>query len=262
MGKKILVLASNVGLWAEELQAPWDILKRAGHDLTLGTRQGIKPLPMKISMDEQFIDPFQHYQVNPPAVVARTNELLNNGEWERPIKTQDAKMADYDSIVIVGGPGAALDLVGNPDVHALLVEAFRDDKLMGALCYAVAAFVWARNPANGKSIIYGKTVTAHPMEWDFKLDMDYELVGETPGNEGTDLITRGFAFPLQVIVEDAVGPDGTVISDETANREKPCVAYDWPFVTALSVESSIAFGEKLAEVLASREAAPVGSAAG
>lgn len=250
MGSNVVVLASNVGLWAEELQAPWDALRNAGHRLTLATHLGKKPLPLVISMDADFSDPFQHYHVNPPEVVARTRELLENGEWDRPIKIQDARMEDYDAIVIVGGPGAALDLVGNPNVHDLLVTAYRSNKLMGALCYAVGAFVWARHPETGKSIIYGKHVTAHPKQWDFKDDMAYQLWGATPDNAGTDLITRGFAFPLQVIVEDAVGPDGRVTSDFTANRDKPCVAVDWPFVTALSVESSIAFGQQLVEILA------------
>lgn len=249
MGKKVLVLASNVGLWAEELQAPWDALKNAGHDLTLATHRGLKPLPLVISMDPEFIDPFQNYNVNPIEVVSRTQELLTNGEWDHPIKISDARMEDYDAIVIVGGPGSALDLVGNPNVHELLVDAYGSNKLMGALCYAVGCFVWARRPEDGKSIIRGKTVTAHPAAWDFKDDMDYKLVGATPQNPGTDLITPGFAFPLQVVVEDAVGSDGTVVSDASANREKPCVRYDWPFVTALSVESSIAFGDKLVEVL-------------
>lgn len=252
MGKKVLVLASNVGLWAEELQAPWDALKKAGHDLTLATHKGLKPLPMQISMNPDFIDPFQNYHVNPQEVVDRTHELLSNGEWDNPIKIQDARMSDFDAIVIVGGPGSALDLVGNPNVHDLLTEAFQSDKLMGALCYAVGCFVWSRNPETGKSIIQGKRVCAHPKEWDFKDDMTYDLVGTGGDNQGTNLVTRGFVFPLQVIVEDAVGPDGHVTSDHNANREQPCVEYDWPFVTALSVESSIAFGDKLVEVLASR----------
>ena len=170
-------------------------------------------------MDAEFIDPFQHYNVNPVEVVTRTQELLDSGEWDNPIKIKDASMDDYDAIVIVGGPGSALDLVGNPNVHELLVEAYKSDKLMGGLCYAVGCFVWARRPEDGKSIMRGKTITAHPAEWDFKDDMDYSLVGATADNPGTDLITPGFAFPLQVIVEDAVGPDGTVIADATANRD-------------------------------------------
>jgi hypothetical protein len=49
--------------------------------------------------------------------------------------------------------------------------------------------------------------------------------------------------------EDAVGPNGKVYSNPATNRDNPQVLFDYPFVTALSVESSIAFGEKLVEVL-------------
>ena len=79
--------------------------------------------------------------------------------------------------------------------------------------------------------------------------MGYDLVRASPENPGTNLVSQGFAFPLLVIVEDAVGPNGRVYSDPTANRTKPQVHFDYPFVTALSVESSIAFGDKLVEVL-------------
>ena len=66
------------------------------------------------------------------------------------------------------------------------------------------------------------------------------------------MVTPGFLLPLQDVVEDAVGPNGTCVADEGANREKPCVVYDWPFVTALSVESSIEYGRKLVDVLTSK----------
>jgi putative intracellular protease/amidase len=48
---KVLVIASNYGVWAEELQGPWDALRQAGHDLTLATYLGKTPLPGAISMD-------------------------------------------------------------------------------------------------------------------------------------------------------------------------------------------------------------------
>ncbi len=250
MSKKILVLASNVGLWAEELQAPWDALKKAGHELTLATPKGLTPLPMELSMNKDFVDPMQNYNVNPPEVVDRCNEILDNGEWDNPIKIEDANMDDYDTLVLVGGPGSALDIVGNPFVHRLCETAYKQGKILGALCYAVGAFVWARDEDTlHRSIAYGHKLVAHPREWDFTGNMNYPLVRATDENKGTDIVTQGFAFPLQVIVEDAVGPNGKVFSDPTANREKPQVHYDHPFVTALSVESSIAFGDKLVEVL-------------
>lgn len=248
---KILVVASNYGVWGEELQAPWDALRKAGHDLTLATYLGKTPLPGKISMDPDFVDPMQKVKMNPPELIARINEILDTGEWSSPIRTADANMADYDALVVVGGAGSALDVAGNGLVHRLVLDAYKGGKVIGALCYAVGALALTRDPDNGgKSVIYGKTVTAHPHAWDFVGDLEYDVVRATPDNPNMKLKTAGFVFPLQPMVEDAVGPDGTVHSDPSTSRERPSVQWDPPFVTGLSVESAVAFGDKLVEVLA------------
>ncbi len=250
MGKKVLVIASNYGLWAEELQAPWDALKQAGHELTLATYKGMTPLPSKMSMDPNFVDPMQGVAINPQEVVDRVNEILDTGEWDNPIKISDANMDDYDALVMVGGAGSALDIAGNMEVHNLIYQAYKSNKVIGALCYTVAALAFTRDPDNGnKSVIYGKHVTAHPHEWDFVGDHAFEFVRETPENPGMKLTTNGFVFPLQFMVEDAVGDSSKVASDPTTNRENPSVVWDAPFVTGLSVESSAAYGAKLVEIL-------------
>jgi putative intracellular protease/amidase len=249
MSKNVLVIASNYGLWAEELQGPWDALTAAGHNLTLATYKGVPPLPLIFSEDPDFFDPAQGVRVNTAEVVARVKELIASGAWANPIKVADANMDDYDALVLVGGPGAPLDITGNPTVHRLVEKAYGDEKIIGALCYAVGALVWSRWPDNrGKSVINGRTIVAHPREWDFTGDLPYPLDGTSEDNPGTNLVTPGFVYPLAVIVEDAVGDGGKVIS-EPASREHPLVHYDHPFVTALSVESSSAFGAKVAEVL-------------
>jgi putative intracellular protease/amidase len=250
MSKNVLIIASNYGLWAEELQGPWDALNAAGHNVTLATYKGKPPLPLIFSEDPDFVDPAQDVRVNTPEVVARVKELISSGAWANPIKVADANMDDYDTLVLVGGPGAPLDITGNPAVHRLAEKAYGDGKIIGALCYAIGALVWARYPDNrGHSILWGRTVVAHPREWDFTGDLPYPLDGTTEDNPGTDIVTPGFVYPLAVIVEDAVGPDGKVLSDPKTSREHPSVNYDHPFVTALSVESSSAFGDKLVEVL-------------
>lgn len=252
---KILILASNHGLWAEELQAPWDALTAAGHDLTLATFRGLTPLPLALSLDSEFIDPLLHTTINPPEVVARVRELLSSGAWDSPIKIDDAEMVNYEVLIIVGGPGAAIDLTGNPKVHKLLIEAWQKDKMIASLCYGVGALVWARKPDDyKKSIIEGKTIVAHPHEWDYDAMLGYTLDGATAENPSPDIITPGFIFPLRAIVEDAVGPTGRVISPPETTRATPVVHYDAPFLTALSVESSIAFGNKIVEVLGSAQA--------
>lgn len=250
MGNKILIIASNYGLWAEELQAPWDALKQAGHELTLATYKGFTPLPFALSMDPDFIDPMLKVPMNPPELLCRVNQILDTGEWDNTIKISDACMADYDTLVIVGGPGAALDIVGNMFVHKIILDAYKTGKVIGTLCYAVGALAFTRDPDNGnKSIIYSKSIVAHPHAWDFDVDIKYDVVRATDVNPGIKMQTCGFAFPLQYLIQDAVGPDGKVIADLNANRNKPCVYWDKPFVTAQSVESSSAFGLKMVEVL-------------
>jgi putative intracellular protease/amidase len=250
MSKNVLFMASNYGLWAEELQAPWDAVRGAGHYVTLATYLGRTPLPITASMDPDFFDPQQKYYMNPPEVVDRVNQILDSGEWDNPTKIADVTAADFDAVVVVGGPGAPLDLTGNLKVHNLLVDGYKSGKCIAAMCYGVAALAFSRDTDDGyKSIAYGRTVTAHPHAWDFAFDLRYSLVRSTTSNPGTDIVTPGFVFPLQYMMEDAVGPEGRVIADTTANRQNPCVCCDGSFITALSVESAILFGEKIVEKL-------------
>jgi putative intracellular protease/amidase len=251
MAIKVLMLAPNYGGWGEEQQAPWDIFRKAGFEVTLATPRGKKPLPLTASVDPDFIDPIQNYHVNPPEVCKRVKELVDSREWESAIKIADAKMSDYDAIVLTCGPGAILDINGRKKVHDMLLEASRTGKLIGALCYAVASLVFTRDPKKKyKSIIYGKKITAHPRAWDFHFDLDHSfLYGITPDNQPTNVVTPGFIYPLQDIATDAVGPKGKVAFADNATREKPSVVYDHPFVTGCSVESSIAFANKIVGIL-------------
>jgi len=250
---KVLICATNYGSWGEELQAPWDIIKKAGHDVTLATPLGKKPLPLEVSVDPDFVDPIINFNVNPPEVCKRIKELTDGNEWANPITFKDARMNDYDTIVLTGGLGAMIDMCNSFNIHKLIMDAYRSNKLIGALCYAVTTLVFIRDQQNdNKSIIYGKKITAHPAAWDFygpEWDFTYDLYGATPDNNGTDVHTPGFLWPIEHLVRDAVGPNGQCISREGANRDDPEVAYDWPFITGTSVESSIAYGEKIVEVL-------------
>ncbi len=252
--KKVLICATNYGTWGEELQAPWDIIKAAGHDVTLATPLGKKPLPLAVSVNPDFLDPVINAKTNPPDVCKRIKELTDGNEWAHPVKFRDAKMADYDALVLTGGLGAMIDMANNWNLHKLILDALRANKLVGALCYSVSTLVFLRDPQlDMKSVIYGKRIAAHPASWDFygpDWDFTYDLYGATPDNKGTDVHTPGFLWPMEHLVRDAVGPHGTCVSNYKANRDNPEVAFDWPFVTGTSVESSIAYGKKIVEVLA------------
>jgi putative intracellular protease/amidase len=250
---KVLMIATNYGSWAEELQAPWDACKKAGFEVTLATPKGKKPLPFKISIDPNFVDPVQNVKTNPEWVCDRCKELVDGDEWANPKKFTEVNMDDYDAIVLTGGPGANLDMANCWELHQLIMRAYKTGKIVAALCYAVSTLVFCRDPENDyKSIIWGKRITAHPRAWDFYgpgMAMVYDVYGATEDNKGTDVITPGFPWPVEDLVRDAVGPNGACIARINANREDPQVYYDHPFITGTSVESSIAYGDKIVEVL-------------
>lgn len=253
---RVLIIATNYGSWAEELQAPWDACKKAGFEVTLATPQGKKPLPFKISVDPDFVDPVQNVKPNPDWVCKRCKELVDGDEWAHPKKIADCNMDNYDAIVLTGGPGANLDMCNLWELHRLIMDAYKSDKIVAALCYAVSTLVFCRDPENDyKSIIYGKRITAHPRAWDFYgpgMQMIYDVYGATEDNKGPDVITPGFQWPIEDLVRDAVGPNGACIARINASRDDPQVYYDHPFITGTSVESSIAYGNKVVEVLKKR----------
>ncbi len=249
---KILFIASNYGLWGEELQAPWDACRKAGFENTLATYKGITPLPLGVSAEAGFVDPVQNVVMTPESVAARVNQILDDGEWDTPIKTKDARMEEYDAIALIGGPGAGFDMTGSMTVHKLVQKAYSQGKTVCAICAAVATLGYVRHPEKNCSIIRGKNVAAHPRAWDFDFDLPYILARQTDDNNGSTIVTPGFILPVQYILEDATGDPSLVKAVANANRDNTVVVHDEPFITAQSVESSVAFGEKIVEVLKSR----------
>jgi putative intracellular protease/amidase len=254
MAKKVLMIATECGSWGEELQAPWDACKKAGFEVTLATKNGKKPLPLTISVDPDFFDAVQKYKTNPKEVCDRCKELVDGHEWDNPKKWDDCNMDDYDCIALTGGLGAMIDMCNCWELHRLIMDAYKGGKIVAGLCYAVASFVFLRDPENDyKSIIYGKKICAHPRAWDFYgpgMGAGYAVYGATEDNHGIpELVTPGFLYPLEDLVREAVGPNGACIARISTSREDPQVYYDHPFITGTSVESSIAYGNKIVEVL-------------
>ena len=88
--KRVLIIATECGSWAEELQAPWDACKKAGFEVTLATKNGKKPLPFQISVDPDFVDGVQNVKTNPDWVCKRSKELVDGDEWHIPRSSPSA----------------------------------------------------------------------------------------------------------------------------------------------------------------------------
>jgi putative intracellular protease/amidase len=266
--KKILAVMSEWGYWGIELVGPLKKLEAAGYSFDFVTPKGKRSPALPPSYDTTYMDPPLGVCVTTPEdaemvkAFEKTNDLdrtTSLAEWfpERPYysaanflrnlesyyearKTaQKAATEAYDAILLVGGSGPIVDMVNNQRVHDLIL-GFWDAKMpIGAICYGVATLVFARDFNERKSIISGKNVTGHCIEYDYH---------DGTGFVGTDFNMGPPPYVLEYILSDAVGPEGQYHGNF---GKRTSVIVDYPFITARSTPDSFPAGQKLVEVLES-----------
>ncbi|WP_204058675.1 type 1 glutamine amidotransferase domain-containing protein [Microbispora corallina] len=265
MSRRILVLLSEYGYWGEELLGPITAFDREGYESVFATPTGKRPRALPPSLDPGYVDPPLGRSVTTPEVAVAARELdesnrldapLSLSAWlpERPYDSEpdhlrrleayyrelgevDADIEQYDALVIVGGSGPIVDLANNGRVHDLILAFLRADKPILAECYGIACLAFARDWEDRRSIIWGKHVTGHCKEYDYK---------DGTGFLGVDFNMGPPPYPLEYILRDATGPDGRYHGN--VGRETSVIV-DYPFVTARSTPDSFLSGEKLVDVL-------------
>lgn len=265
MAKKVLCILSEYGYWGEELVGPLEALDAHGYEVVFATSKGRRPPALPPSMDPTYFDPPLGRGVTSPEMAAKTKawdqnprlaQPVNLSTWlpERPyrassnyLREQEAynnhlddvshQLDEYAALLIVGGSGPIVDMVNNYRVHELVLDFHKKNKPIAAECYGVTCLAFARNQEDRKSIIAGRHVTGHPIEYDYQ---------DGTGFVGTDLNMGPPPYPLEYILRDAVGPTGQFhgnVGHETS------VIVDYPFITARSTADSVLCGQMLIEVL-------------
>lgn len=263
--KKILFVLSEFGYWGEELVGPLETVEKAGYQVVFATSRGRIPHALPPSMDDTYIDPplgrtvvskEMAEKVKAIEASSRLHTPINLSELlpERPymssntylrdfeaynigVEKAEEKLREYDSLVLVGGSGPLVDMVNNQRIHDLIMAFYRQGKPIAAECYGVACLAFAREYWIRKSIIWGKRVTGHPLEYDYK---------DGTGFLGVDFNMGPPPYPLEFILRDAVGPDGQFIGN--VGRTISAIV-DYPFITGRSTADSYKTGELLVAVL-------------
>jgi putative intracellular protease/amidase len=237
-----------------------------GYDVVFATPTGRRPHALPPSMDPEYVDPPLGRSVTSAEVAEKVKAIdtsprldnpLNLSELmpERPyhseenflrkeeayFKERDEKakwfLDRYDALLIVGGSGPIVDLVNNQRLHDLILAFYDADKLIGAECYGVTCLAFARNWEERRSIISGKHVTGHCIEYDYKYGT---------GFMGTNFVMGPPPYPLEWILRDATQPGGAYVGNY---GHETSVIVDYPFVTGRSTPDSYLTGQKMVEVL-------------
>lgn len=264
--KKVLIILSEWGYWGEELIGPLETFDKAGYEVTFATPTGKRPTPLPPSMDPNYVDPPLGKSVTSEEVAKKVQELDKSNRYDKPVnlseimpempyfsspslirdleayykgidKARAEFLSQFDALLIVGGSGPIVDLANNQRIHDIILSFLKMDKPVGAECYGVACLAFARELEDRKSIIWGKHVTGHCKEYDYK---------DGTGFVGADINMGPPPYPLEYILRDATGPDGAYIGNF---GKETSVIVDYPFITGRSTPDSYLTGEKMVEVL-------------
>ena len=264
--KRILIVVSEYGYWGEELIGPLETFDKAGYEVDFITPTGKRPVAITVSMDPDYVDPPLGRSVTAPEVAEKVKALdtsprlddpidLSQIMPERPYHSEESflrkmeayyKKVDnetkafvdkYDALLIVGGSGPIVDLVNNERLHALILAFYRANEPIGAECYGVTCLAFARNWEDRRSIISGKHVTGHCIEYDYKYGT---------GFMNTNFVMGPPPYPLEWILRDATQPGGAYHGNY---GHETSVIVDYPFITGRSTPDSYLTGEKMVEVL-------------
>lgn len=263
---RILLVLSEYGYWGEELVGPKEMLEKAGFILDFATPCGKRPHALDPSMDASYIDPPLGKPVVSEEMAEKVKALEASDELDHPLSLKElfpldrpymsspdylrtfeeynlniekaAEYCDrYDALVLAGGSGPIVDMVNNVRVHDLIRIFYEADKPVAAECYGVACLAFARDYWLRKSLIWGKHVTGHPLEYDYL---------DGTGFFGVDFNMGPPPYPLEFILRDAVGPEGMFHGNVGKNIS---ALVDYPFITGRSTADSYKTGELLVKVL-------------
>lgn len=269
MSKKVLVAVSEHGFWAEELLKPTDRLRAAGIEFDIVVATG-KELPFAdgACLDASYVDP----PLGRPVTSPEMEERAKNTDWEaffanrialtdfmpiRPYLSAEGRylpsleqyyvdraaawerISEYDGLLMVGGGGAVVDMVNNNRLHDLILGFYYAGKPIAAECYTVTALAFARELDTRTSILRGRHVTGHTIEYDY-------TSGWAVWANGGYFAFEAPPFPLEYILRDTVGPEGQFHGN--VGRITSVIA-DYPFVTSRSVACSDELGQVFVRVL-------------
>ncbi len=157
----ILIATSTTDFDPTEVAVPWDVLTRAGHDITFATDTGeIGQCDMRMINGQGFgiLKPFL---VAPRSVAQTYSRLLEDPAFKAPIPYDAIRPENYDALLLPGGHAKGIiPYLESATLHHSITAFFRADKPVGAICHGVVAACRAVDQTTGKSVLHGRKTTA------------------------------------------------------------------------------------------------------
>lgn len=199
--KRILLVTTSAnnmnghptGLWLEELATPYILFTLSRFNVDIVSIKG-----GKVPLDQWSIP------IDILPIFKYVKPLLQN---TKPISS--VNFLNYDAILFCGGHGAIVDFPNNPYVANLILNMYRNRRIVAAVCHGVAGLVNVKDEY-GSFFVTGKRITGFTNEEEKAV----HLADRVPFLLESKLIKEGALFYETPIFTSHVVVDGNLITGQ------------------------------------------------
>jgi putative intracellular protease/amidase len=163
-----------------EVAVSWRVLLGEGHRVVFATPSGHRAQADELMVTGRGLDPWglvpglDHLTLvgrvlrADKAGRAAYAALSEDAGFRSPLHWAEARRSVFDALVLPGGHRARgmRDYLESAEVRRIVVDAFRAEKPVGAICHGVLAAARAIDPVTERSVLYGRRTTA--LTWELE----------------------------------------------------------------------------------------------
>jgi putative intracellular protease/amidase len=206
------------GYWAEEFANPYKAITEAGHQVVVGTPNGVTPNVDMMSLRPSMAGGEQR--------ALELEAIIRSAEpMRRPLQLSDVRIEDYDAVYLPGGHGPMQDLWVDADAGRILTDQLASGRPLAIVCHGPAAMLATR--IHGVSPFKGYQVTCFTNE-------EEEAVGLAPRCQ----------YLLETELKEKVG-----VEFSRSEIWKPYMVEDRNLITGQNPQSSAVLAERLLKIL-------------
>ena len=142
-----------------EVAVPWRLLTRSGHGVCFATEHGAAP-----AADQRLVDGVVFGKLGAaPEALACYREMQSDDAFRSPVAWSDVRPDEFDGLVLPGGHAPRMrQYLGSDGLRGKVAEFWALGRPVGAICHGVLVLARTRDPASGRSLLFGRRTTCLP----------------------------------------------------------------------------------------------------
>lgn len=160
---KILMPLPDYDFDPMEASIPWKACHDKGWSVEISTEKGnvAQADPYKLK------GPLPGILSASAAAKTAYQQMREDPAYQAPIPYMDIDPERYRALLLPGGDGLRMrQYLENPTLREKVLQLWKNDILIGAICHGILVMARTKNPQNGQSLLYGYKITTIPKALD------------------------------------------------------------------------------------------------